>query len=105
MAYLRFRAIDLLGHLLFCLPTGGASALNWRFFLISQGSGQQLGEVFPEHDDRLAANLRDPGLAHPEDSGDLRERDVFIIVHRQDLLLELRELRYALSQQRDDRSE
>src|SRR6516164_5013323 len=35
MAYLRFRAIDLLGHLLFGFPTRDASALNWRFFLIS----------------------------------------------------------------------
>ena len=46
--------------------------------------------------------MGDPGVGHPEDSGDLRELHVFIIVHRQYLLLWFRELRQALNQQRDD---
>ena len=52
-----------------------------------KGSDQQLGYVFAKDGDHLAANLGDPGVGHPEDSGDLRELHVFIIVLRQYLLL------------------
>ena len=53
-----------------------------------------------EYGQRLVTNFENPGVGHPEKGGDLRELHVFMIVHRQNLLLQLRELRYAPSQER-----
>src|SRR5271165_1176521 len=77
-----------------CVFSGG-------WFVSPPGSGQQFGQIVAERRNRLAENLTDPGLGHPENGGDLRELHVFVVVHCQHFFLQLWKLRHALRQQRD----
>jgi len=48
--------------------------------VVPPGSGQQFGQIVAERRNRLAENLADPGLGHPENGGDLKELHVFVVV-------------------------
>ena len=71
------------------------------WFVSFPGSGKQFGQIVAERRNRLAENLADPGLGHPENGGDLKELHVFVVVHCQHFFLQLWKVRHALRQQRD----